>query len=164
MLKRRKVCDTYLTHACRHCWSSEPSEKIKYIVFSANNVAVMKATVLAESSIYFTFLLGSLCPSDVYRCEWGRCRTLSFFLTFFIISPFQVFILYYFKLYNTFHCTVSTLSFTPYNFPTNLNIKNCSKQQPKCLPTNCHEDAQNPRFQYSVYIIWLTWQTISPSQ
>ena len=30
-------------------------------------------------------------PSDVYRRESGRCHTLPFFLTFLIISPFQIF-------------------------------------------------------------------------
>ena len=40
---------------------------------------LMKATVLAESS--FIFSLGSLCYIDLYRCESGRCCTLSFFLS-----------------------------------------------------------------------------------
>ena len=45
---------------------------------------LMKATVLAESSIlYFIFSLGSLCFGDVYRCEPDSCWTLPFFLTFF---------------------------------------------------------------------------------
>ena len=56
---------------------------------TVNTVAFM-----AESSIYFIFSPGSLCSSDVYRCESGRCCTLPFFLTFFIISSFQVFLLY----------------------------------------------------------------------
>ena len=43
----------------------------------------MKATVLAETSLYFIFSPGSLCSSNVYRCESGRCRTLPFFLIFF---------------------------------------------------------------------------------
>jgi hypothetical protein len=47
MLKRREECDTYLTHICR----------------------LMKATVLAESSLFFILSPGSLCSSDVYRCE-----------------------------------------------------------------------------------------------
>ena len=42
---------------------------------------LMKATVLAESSLYFIFSLGSLCSSHVYRHESGRCCTLPFFLT-----------------------------------------------------------------------------------
>ena len=50
-----------------------------------------KATVFAESSLYFIFSPGSFCSSNVYRHESGRCRTLPFFLTF-IISPFQVFL------------------------------------------------------------------------
>ena len=50
------------------------------------------AKVLAESS--FIFSPGSLHYADVYRHEPGRLHTLPFFLTFFIISSFQVFILY----------------------------------------------------------------------
>jgi hypothetical protein len=64
---------------------------VKYKEPSANTVSpcpqLMKATVLAESSIlYFIFSPGSLHYSDVYRCESGRCRTLPFFLIIFIIS------------------------------------------------------------------------------
>ena len=40
----------------------------------------MKTTVLAESS--FVFSLGSLCYTDVYRCDSGRCHNLPFFLSF----------------------------------------------------------------------------------
>ena len=36
--------------------------------------------------------MGSLYSSDVYKCESGRCHTLPTFLTFFIFSPFQVFV------------------------------------------------------------------------
>ena len=51
----------------------------------------MKATALAESSIlYFIFSSGSLCYSDVYRREAGRCHTLRFFLTFFCDDTVQV--------------------------------------------------------------------------
>ena len=39
----------------------------------------------------------SFCSSDVYRRKSGRCRPLPFFLTFFIILPFQVFLLYYYN-------------------------------------------------------------------
>ena len=43
----------------------------------------MKATGLAESSIlYFIFSLGSLCYSDIYRRESGRCHS-SLFNTFY---------------------------------------------------------------------------------
>ena len=45
----------------------------------------MKATVLAESSLYFNFSSGSFCSNDVYRCESGRCCTFPFFLTFFYV-------------------------------------------------------------------------------
>ena len=40
----------------------------------------MRATVLAERSVYFIFSQSSLHSSDVYRCESGRCRTVPFFL------------------------------------------------------------------------------------
>ena len=52
-----------------------------------------KATMLGESS--FIFSPGSLCYSNVYRHESGRYCTLPFFITFFIISSLQVFLLYY---------------------------------------------------------------------
>ena len=42
----------------------------------------MKATVLAESSLYFTVSPDSLCFSNVYRHESCRCRILPFFLAF----------------------------------------------------------------------------------
>ena len=47
---------------------------------------LMKATMLAESSLNFIFSLGSLCYSDVYKHVSGSGRTLPFFLTFFIIT------------------------------------------------------------------------------
>ena len=56
----------------------------------------MKAKVLAETSLYFIFSLGSLCSSDVYRRESGRFRTLPFFLTFFLsfhLSRFSFYII-----------------------------------------------------------------------
>jgi len=31
ILKRRKECDTYLTHICRHCWSRKGPVKIDEI-------------------------------------------------------------------------------------------------------------------------------------
>ena len=50
-------------------------------------------TVLAESSLYFIFSPGYL--AIVMSTDMsGRCRTLPFFLTFFITLPFQVFLLY----------------------------------------------------------------------
>ena len=63
MLERREECDTYLTHVCRHhCSGKNP-----------------------------VFSLGSLCFSDVYRCESGRCHTLPFFLTLFYHFTFPSF-------------------------------------------------------------------------
>ena len=67
---------------------TEPSEKIKYKI-------ELSVTGSAESS--FIFSLDFLRYADVYRRESGKCRTLPFFLTFFIISPFQVFLLYLYK-------------------------------------------------------------------
>jgi hypothetical protein len=56
---------------------------------------LMKTTVLAESSLYFIFSPGCLLSSDIYRRVSGRHHTPPlFFLTFFIISPFQVFLLH----------------------------------------------------------------------
>jgi hypothetical protein len=55
---------------------------------------LVKATVLGEGSfLYFIISPGSLCYCDLYRHESGGCRTLPFVLTFFIITPFQVFLL-----------------------------------------------------------------------
>ena len=52
-------------------------------------VWLMKATVLTESS--FIFSLGSLCYSDVYRCESDRCCTLPFFLwSLYVLSFYWV--------------------------------------------------------------------------
>jgi hypothetical protein len=63
--------------------------KYEYKELSANCVAfmscrrlqLMKATVLAESPLYFIFSPESLRSSDVYRRESGRCHTLPFFLS-----------------------------------------------------------------------------------
>jgi hypothetical protein len=96
MLKRREEFDTYLTQVCRHHYSGEnPVKRLNIRESFQPTLQLMEATVLAESSIlYFIFSPGSLCFGDVYRCESGRCRTLPFFLTFFIVLPFQVFLLY----------------------------------------------------------------------
>ena len=77
MFKKKEECDTYLTHVCRHHSSGASSTADK----------LMKATVLAESCLYFIFPPGSLCSSDVYRHESGRCHTVLFFLTFFKTLP-----------------------------------------------------------------------------
>ena len=45
---------------------------------------LMKATVFALSSSYFIFSLGYLRYYDVYRCESVRCRSLLFFLSFYL--------------------------------------------------------------------------------
>ena len=93
MLKRREECDIYLTHIRRHHW--EPGEKIKYkIDLLTNTVAfiicrwplnlqMMKATILAESSIlYFIFSTGSHHFSVVYRCEFALFPSFYHFLSF----------------------------------------------------------------------------------
>jgi hypothetical protein len=51
----------------------------------------MKAILLAESSIYFIFSLGSLPSRDVYRCESGRYHTFPFFLRYFYHFTFPGF-------------------------------------------------------------------------
>ena len=45
------------------------------------SLQLIKATVLAESSLYFIFSPGSLQYNDAYRHESSRCHTLPFFLT-----------------------------------------------------------------------------------
>ena len=66
MLTRREECNIYLRSL---------------------RLQLIKATMLAESSVlYFFFLSGSLHYSYVYNRELGRCHTLPFFLTFFIIK------------------------------------------------------------------------------
>ena len=55
------------------------------------HLQLMKATVLAESTLYFIFSLGSLHSSDIYRWKSGTCRTLPFFLTFYL-SRFSFYI------------------------------------------------------------------------
>ena len=53
---------------------------------------LMEAKLMAESFIlYFIFSLRFLHYSDVYRCESGRCRTLPFLLTFFIVIITNIF-------------------------------------------------------------------------
>ena len=86
MLKRMEECDTYLTDVCRYQHSIENpvkdkgafSQHCRFILL----LQLLKATLLAESS--FIFSPGSLHYADVYRRESGRCRTLPFFLTFFM--------------------------------------------------------------------------------
>jgi hypothetical protein len=104
MLKRREESDTYLTHVCRHLNSGDSLEKRLNMrsfqpslwLSSAVDVykdwvslhlclQLMKATVLAESSSYLIFSPGYLRYWDVNRHESGRCHSLPFFLTFFII-------------------------------------------------------------------------------
>ena len=90
--KKGSVC--HIPHVCRHQSSGDsPVKRWKYKKLSSvvDIRQLMKAAVLAKSSSYFIFSPGPLRYCDVYRRESGRCLTLPFFLTFFIISPFQVF-------------------------------------------------------------------------
>ena len=52
-------------------------------LINPTRLQLMKATVLAESSIYFIFSPDSLHSSNVFRYESGRCRSLPFVLRFF---------------------------------------------------------------------------------
>ena len=100
MIKRREESGTYLTHVCRHHSSGDSLEKRLNMGRLVNTVAFMscrhkklhlqliKATVLAESSLYFIFSPGYLHYCDAYRQGSGRCCSLSFFLTF--LSPLQL--------------------------------------------------------------------------
>ena len=60
----------------------------------AKTLVSLLLQLLAESSLYLIFSLGSLPYSDVFKRKSGRCSTLPFFLRFFIVSSFQVFVLY----------------------------------------------------------------------
>ena len=59
---------------------------VNTVAFISSKSTADESHVLAEISLYLIFSLGSFCPSDVYRHESGRCCTLPFFLTFFIMS------------------------------------------------------------------------------
>ena len=100
MLKRREECNTYLTHVCRHCWSGENNlVNRQNIEFSANTVAFISCRCRLMStrdeshSVGWKFYIvpfHQVLSRDVHRCESGRCCTLPFFLTFFIITPIFV--------------------------------------------------------------------------
>ena len=90
MLKRFTSADICLAY--RSQWKDEWAFSQHYGSSRSLLLWLMKATVLAESS--FMFSLGSLHHVDVYRRESGRCCSLPFFVTFFIIPPFQIFLLY----------------------------------------------------------------------
>ena len=63
---------------------------------------LMKATVLAESSLYFIFSPGYLHYYDVYRHESGRCHCFPLFLTFY----------YYYYYYYYYYIVLFSLFFT----------------------------------------------------
>ena len=99
MVKIREKFNTNLTHVCRDCWNGE---KIKYIEFLANTVAfiscrlcrhlqLMKATVWMKALYILSFHRVLSTPAMSTNVDSDRCHTLPFFLTFFIISPFQIF-------------------------------------------------------------------------
>jgi len=87
------MCDTYLTHTCRHPWSGEKIKYIESTLWFSSPVDIMSTSTADEShsvgSIYFIFSPGSLRSSNVYRYESGRCHTLPFFLTFLIKSNYE---------------------------------------------------------------------------
>ena len=70
----------------------------------------MKATVLAESSLYFIFCPGYHHYCDVYRHELGRCLTLPFFLTFFIKLRLKYLVYYVLSFLNVFTIILETSS------------------------------------------------------
>ena len=78
VLKGRKQSDAYLGTIHRHCWSAQMMMK-KIIINSASTVAfislplqLMKATVLAEISILYSFSSSSVHSSDVYEQQSSR--------------------------------------------------------------------------------------------
>ena len=93
ILKWRKEHDTYLTHICKHRWSRQIMMKVDtFPELSASTVAFIScrgrvrwrlqcwlkaATIYLFSSWYVYF-------SDVYWQKLGRCRSLSFLLTYFL--------------------------------------------------------------------------------
>ena len=67
-------------------------DSLHYFIFSPDSLHYF---IFSPDSLhYFIFSLDSLHYNDVYKHESDRCSTLPFFLTFFIISPFQIFLLY----------------------------------------------------------------------
>ena len=83
-------CQSTSTADESQCWLKGPYTLSFHRALSASlHLQLMKATVLAESSLHFIFPPGSLQYSDVYRHESGRFQVLPFFLTFFIISLCQ---------------------------------------------------------------------------
>ena len=77
MLKRKEECDSCLQTSLP---LREPGEK-KIQSFQPTLCSADESSIL-----YFIFSLGSLRCTDVYRRESGRCRSIPFILTFFIIN------------------------------------------------------------------------------
>ena len=123
---------TYLATIRRHRWSAQMTiKKDNKLVLSASTVAfislrgrlplqLMKATILAESSNLLSFFI-AICA--LQRClrivaeesfSSGRCRSISFLLTYFLSSVFFVFLLsgqFYMVInFNIFMCTMSQAS------------------------------------------------------
>ena len=106
----------------------------KYIEISANTVPfmccrlrlseLMKATVLAESSIYFIFSPGYLCSSKFYRHESGRCHALPFFLQFLSVHSQCLYIIHQ-ALINAYvvHFSEHCLTVIYYTVSTTIGIR-----------------------------------------
>ena len=94
MLKRREECHTYLTHVCRHYWGIKSPVKIWNLRSCQTTLWLLSAVDIdslyswwkpqywVKTPYIFIFSLGSICSSDMYRHESGRCRNLPVFLTF----------------------------------------------------------------------------------
>ena len=105
MLKTREYYNTYLTHVRRHHCSRQNLVKWSNIrrfqptlwLSSAIDVDLSQSTCTADESPCvgwnlrtFDLFPGSLCSSDVYRRESGRCCTIPFFLTLFIATYLNI--------------------------------------------------------------------------
>ena len=90
MLERREEYGTYLTHICRHCCSRKNPVRRQNIRSFQPTLWLVKATVLAESSLYFVFSLSFFRSSNVHR-RVSRCCTLSMF--YFILQCFQIYVI-----------------------------------------------------------------------
>ena len=103
-------------HTINLTWLPPPLLPFSLLVAPANIMVslplqLMKATMLAAESFLFFFQN----YEDIYRHESGRCRTLlPFVIYFFIISSFQVFLLYR-KVLSIISLTLSLIGLTNVN-------------------------------------------------
>ena len=96
MLKRREEWDTYLTHVCRYHWSRKSPVKrwnirrfqpTLWLSSMMTCLWLIKVTVLAESSLYFIFLLGSLATlmsTDMSQAGVALLPSFLHFLSFYL--------------------------------------------------------------------------------